>query len=1281
MIGSYIYTLSRLCQLYHSAIMVVMMLTDFIIILLIALAKVHCYESNTYCVKSEDSQPCDHVQCKSAVYCATLDVFTQPNNSSRYFKSFTRFVFLPGCHNHSDTLIVSNMRNMTFTGVIHSSPVVVSCTKKDVGFQFHNFIGVTFEHLMIVNCGQPFTPHYPEKNSLPKTTRAALIFDIGSYITLNNITISKSPTQGFYINRVEGLINITSSTFQHAVNESSGESDIIAGNSIFSANCSKPGPKAFIKDSLFFNNSNFAESDPKCSRFAAGLAIVLKCTNFAVTLDTVTFDSNKGCAGGNLALVFFNTTEPFTKSLVIINSVFQNGYALTGAGIFVSFVEAAAQAITLPNANCTHSVISNSKDVLKVTNTRFIDNRAKQFGAGVHLRFKNSLTSCVDSSRMSFINCTFQGNTQISYGGVAIHSVNYASFQYIQQLFPQFNLSILDSKFHENTVANNYHGSGSGVISVKDNYCVHISGVEIFDNTKCSGLLAIGSNFVFSGETYIHDNNASSGGGVLLCSNAVMFFQPHAHLIITDNHAVHTGGGICVEEQCMISLPVCFFQLDLNTTLNLSLIDTIHITIADNSAEHAGDQLFGGSVDYCYLIDSPYHDRKTNQSLPVYNKIFHTSPNSTSMVSSPERQVCICDKSNNNSIDCTRSYVLPSVYPGKTFHFQGVLVGQLKGTLPGTVMAKLVNADGQRLDPSDTVQDVNSSSCTLLNYTIMTFKEDATNVTLKLETKIVGDMSFTDRLMIFEPLLVNISFKNCPVGFSLSTQSGKCECLSALQPIASCDIQNISLSLKDNWIGYDQISRRILYSYGYSLDYCYPKSTVINISDFDSQNEQCRHHRIGILCGKCQEEHSVVLGSSQCRNDCKQYHLLLIPVFGLAGLILVVILIVLNMTVTVGTLNGLIFYANLVQLSNTQYFQDDSKIPSLLTGVLKVFIAWLNLDLGIETCLYKGMDDYTKAWLQFIFPVYIWLILALIVYLSRCYSFASTLIGNNGVKVLATLVLLSYSKMLRAAIATAHIKFIHHIPVDGSYDHRHLCWIFDCNIAGFRGKHIPLFIAGLIVSLVLLPFTFVLLFIRHLNKISNWPFFCWVWRLKPLFDAYTGPFTNEARCWTGVLCFVRLVLFVTSTVSSSGLANLTVGLSNIATVCLLFFGWLAHTRIYKKKWLHILESSFMLNLGALSMGTLFFRYGGYVTLCNVLTHLLVGMAFIMFLGIVGYHVHTRLNDNITKSCQCSIIKRMITRICKSKSENNTRDDSATSDEGIDELLQNIERRHLLPKVP
>ena len=57
------------------------------------------------------------------------------------------------------------MSNMAFTGVTHSSPVVVHCTKKDIGFQFHNFIGAAFEHLMIANCGQFFYTSLSKKKT------------------------------------------------------------------------------------------------------------------------------------------------------------------------------------------------------------------------------------------------------------------------------------------------------------------------------------------------------------------------------------------------------------------------------------------------------------------------------------------------------------------------------------------------------------------------------------------------------------------------------------------------------------------------------------------------------------------------------------------------------------------------------------------------------------------------------------------------------------------------------------------------------------------------------------------------------------------------------------------------------------------------------------------------------------------------------------------------------------------------------------------------------------
>ena len=79
-------------------------------------------------------------------------------------------------------------------------------------------------------------------------------------------------------------------------------------------------------------------------------------------------------------------------------------------------------------------------------------------------------------------------------------------------------------------------------------------------------------------------------------------------------------------------------------------------------------------------------------------------------------------------------------------------------------------------------------------------------------------------------------------------------------------------------------------------------------------------------------------------------------------------------------------------------------------------MAWLNLDVGITTCFYDGMNAYVKAWLQFVFPVYIWLIAAMIIILSRRYSTVTRVVGRNAVKVLTTLFFLSYAKLLQSII-------------------------------------------------------------------------------------------------------------------------------------------------------------------------------------------------------------------------------------------------------------------------
>ena len=95
--------------------------------------------------------------------------------------------------------------------------------------------------------------------------------------------------------------------------------------------------------------------------------------------------------------------------------------------------------------------------------------------------------------------------------------------------------------------------------------------------------------------------------------------------------------------------------------------------------------------------------------------------------------------------------------------------------------------------------------------------------------------------------------------------------------------------------------------------YCYKGGVPVNLNQPNGADGQCRFNRTGLLCGSCQPGLSLSLGSSQCLS-CPRYWpiiFLFITIAAIAaGLVLVIVLLILNLTVAVGTLNGLIFYAN-----------------------------------------------------------------------------------------------------------------------------------------------------------------------------------------------------------------------------------------------------------------------------------------------------------------------------------------------------------------------------------
>jgi len=263
--------------------------------------------------------------------------------------------------------------------------------------------------------------------------------------------------------------------------------------------------------------------------------------------------------------------------------------------------------------------------------------------------------------------------------------------------------------------------------------------------------------------------------------------------------------------------------------------------------------------------------------------------------------------------------------------------------------------------------------------------------------------------------------QSCPPGFSHSKMENSCVCdprLAKYTDEHKCTITNgVGSITRDSdrkfWVGYDDHSHELILNSLCPFDYCVSQAVNFSLNNTDMQ---CAKYRTHLLCGACENGYSLVLGTSDCKQ-CTNSHLILLIPFAVMGVALV-LLLVCKLTVATGTLSGLVFYANIVGANRTIFLPEES------TDAFSIFIAWINLDFGIETCFYDGMDAYSKTWLQFVFPAYIWVLVGLMIVISHFSHRFANLLGSNPVSVLATLILLSYAKILRTLIGAFYITHL-----------------------------------------------------------------------------------------------------------------------------------------------------------------------------------------------------------------------------------------------------------------
>ena len=1174
--------------------------------------------------------------------------------------------------------LLENKTSMSITGSTVGD-TIIECVEP-FSIVFMSVQNVTISNIKMINCGDVVDTSINETISklvyytyFGNGTKFALLFYNATDVTIDNFTMLNTLGYGIVAFDMMGKVSLSKLHIENTTFEDDPKcNDYDYNNDAADFSCSGSGILFFYYDSinldvvnttllidqsLFINNKNFLPStqfnvifkvfhnqSPSSILGAASITIFYVKNSFDVNtiISNSFFHNNNGTFSATIAVGSFSTIRGKTN---ITDCLFNdNGRASNTSSSYTYNLIYPRGGISYQYITPKHlpDLSTNQitrADMFNVIRCNFTKNGGN-VGAAIYIQ-KISTDSVLVFVRIE--NCYFTENE--GSAGSAVYST---SQEFRSSVFNYLTITLVNVHAINNVLSpgNTIHYVSSdfitGVFSTTISYMIFDCSEHCtFANNQPSLFFGYSTSLTISGKVTFLNNSGIYGGALDLVNTAVYVHQG-SDLYFGNNHVTRVGGAINVfytttSLQTPVNCPIQFTgPRNADTISSLDKISqlNINITFENNTsgALKSLDSIYANVYYVCFWHPETITQFKLQLDSPpingtrdsVYGKVFKFVPqNATNHhVYVSAYLPCICDENNtynveycmtadiNNTLKLQKTIVVGRSFTLNIITLDAVGAVGFTRTLYTEVFSISFTDESFQLAKNQNKRSFNNVNkrCTPVEFTIFAKQSVIPKYGILRLTVLPGSDHF-----------FHFNVTDCPVGFSLQEENGLFACLCGkffmklnINEDFQCNSASGMIIREDKRSWLSVVDDNVEYVALCSPVYCNDVVTNYTLTNYDIL---CDNNHAGRACGGCIEDYGRVFGSNSCKR-CTNAWLVTILLYAILGIILVMILYLLRLTVTMGTINGLIFFCNVMSINERLFFNTEHSQFLFL----RIFISLINLDLGFELCFYNEMSQIAKTGLQFVFPVYLWLLVATIIIFGRTRFQSQWLSSYSTVPVLASLILLSYAKLLRTIISVFSFITIHRASkeYDFSISQPLTAWQPDANVEYLQDAHTVLFLIAVVFMLLfIIPFALAMTFPTIILRSKRMS------RLFPLLDCFYAPYKDKYRYWFGL----RLILLIylsgmESIIFSYQEAQLLSGI----TVLFVFVVVQAYIQPFKNMIINLLDLLFMGIFILLSMITLYLypSTSGYDEVNSAVN--ISYVAFFLFCLVVCYHIHTALKQ-------------------------------------------------------